>query len=86
VTYRPILPIRQIQYGLRKYRPVAEESKWELSALARQAEQVQKDRARAYPEIGDIIDALFKKEAGDSTEWDGLAIQRATVKAQFPKA
>ena len=39
-----------------------------------------KNRKKEYPALGDIIDALFKKEAGDSSEWDALATKRATTK------
>ena len=42
-------------------------------------------RKKNYPSVSDIIDALFKKEAGDSTEWDTLATQRQTVKNNYPK-
>lgn len=45
-------------------------------------------RSNAYKgiaTIGDIIDALFKKEAGDSTEWDAIATQRQQVKTDIPK-
>jgi hypothetical protein len=45
-------------------------------------------RSNAYKKIatyGDIIDALFKKEAGDSTEWDAIATQRQQVKTDIPK-
>ena len=27
-------------------------------------------RVLEYPSLGDVIDALVKKEGGDSTEWD----------------
>lgn len=45
-------------------------------------------RANAYKAnatITDIIDALFKKEAGDSTEWDAIAAYRQQVKTDIPK-
>tara|TARA_R100001530_G_C4217107_1_gene128954 strand:- start:257 stop:559 length:303 start_codon:yes stop_codon:yes gene_type:complete len=42
-------------------------------------------RKRDFPNIGDVIDAIFKKEAGDSTEFDNLATQRQTVKNANPK-
>ena len=38
-----------------------------------------------YPNLGDIIDALGKKEEGDSTEWDAIVIARAAVKTKHPK-
>ena len=42
-------------------------------------------RKREYPSVSDIVDALFKKEAGDSSEWDALAAERQTVKNNHPK-
>ena len=42
-------------------------------------------RIRKYPKIGDIIDAIFKKEAGDSTEFDNFVTQRQTIKDTYPK-
>lgn len=44
------------------------------------------NRRREYPAIGDVIDALFKKEAGDSSEWDALATSRANTKAKYSKS
>ena len=29
--------------------------------------------------------ALFKKEAGDSTEWDALTVKREAIKTKYPK-
>jgi hypothetical protein len=34
---------------------------------------------------GDVIDALFKKEAGDSSEWDALVTAREAIKILYPK-
>ena len=45
----------------------------------------QEKRQKEYPSYGDVIDALFKKEAGDSTEWDSLATDRQAVKEKYPK-
>lgn len=45
----------------------------------------QEKRQKEYPSYGDVIDALFKKEAGDSTEWDNLATDRQAVKEKYPK-
>ena len=42
-------------------------------------------RVLEYPSIGDMIDALVKKEGGDATEWNALINKRATVKAKHPK-
>ena len=38
-----------------------------------------------YPPLGEILDALFKKEAGDSTEWDALTVRREAIKTKYPK-
>ena len=38
-----------------------------------------------YPSLGDVIDALVKKEGGDSTEWDAIVIAREAVKTKHPK-
>ena len=43
-------------------------------------------RQREYPKIGDVIDALFKKEAGDSSEWDALVTSRTNIKNKYPKS
>ena len=43
-------------------------------------------RVREYPQLGDVIDALFKKEAGDSSEWDALVTSRANTKTKYPKS
>ena len=42
-------------------------------------------RRKAFPRLGDVIDAIFKKEGGDSTEFDTLASQRQAVKDANPK-
>ena len=42
-------------------------------------------RVLEYPSIGDMIDALVKKEAGDATEWNELISKRVAVKAKHPK-
>ena len=44
------------------------------------------NRLHEYPKVGDVIDALFKKEAGDSSEWDALATSRANTKTKYPKS
>ena len=44
------------------------------------------NRRREYPKVGDVIDALFKKEAGNSTEWDALVTSRANTKTKYPKS
>ena len=42
-------------------------------------------RILEYPSLGDVIDALVKKEGGDSTEWDAIVIARESVKTKHPK-
>jgi len=42
-------------------------------------------RKKAYPKLGDVIDAIFKKEAGDSTEWDVMVTERQAIKDANPK-
>ena len=42
-------------------------------------------RLLEYPTVGDVIDALVKKENGDSTEWDVLVAAREAVKTKYPK-
>ena len=42
-------------------------------------------RVLEYPSVGDMIDALVKKEAGDATEWNELINKRSIVKAKHPK-
>jgi len=44
------------------------------------------NRLNEYPSLGDIVDAIFKKEAGDSTEFDALATKRTTVKNKYTKS
>ena len=43
------------------------------------------NRLNEYPSIGDIADAIFKKEAGDATEFNSLATQRQAIKDKYPK-
>ena len=43
-------------------------------------------RILEYPSIGDVIDALIKKEGGDSTEWDAIVAAREAVKTKHPKS
>ena len=48
--------------------------------------QYKEDRRKAYPPIGDQLDALYKKLAlDDSTDWDAIAAQIAQVKTTYPK-
>ena len=43
------------------------------------------NRLNEYPSLGDIADAIFKKEAGDATEFNSLATKRQTTKDKYPK-
>ena len=43
-------------------------------------------RVLEYPSRGDVIDALVKKEGGDSTEWDAIVTAREAVKTKHPKS
>ena len=43
-------------------------------------------RILEYPSLGDVIDALVKKEGGDSTEWDAIVTAREAVKTKHPKS
>ena len=43
------------------------------------------NRLKEYPEIGDVIDAIFKKEAGNSSEFDSLVTARNEIKSKYPK-
>ena len=43
-------------------------------------------RVLEYPDLGDVIDALVKKEGGDSTEWDAIVTAREAVKTKHPKS
>ena len=42
-------------------------------------------RASEYPSLGDVVDAIFKMNAGDSTEYDLLETKREAIKAKYPK-
>ena len=44
------------------------------------------NRGSEYPSATDLLDALAKKEAGDSDEWDALMVARAAVKTKYPKS
>ena len=43
------------------------------------------NRLNEYPSLGDIVDAIFKKEAGDATEFNSLAARRQSIKNANPK-
>ena len=57
-----------------------------VSAPVETAATYDQNREREYPQIGDVIDALFKKEAGDSSEWNALVTSRANTKTKYPKS
>ena len=42
-------------------------------------------RILEFPSLGDVIDALVKKEGGDSSEWDAIVVAREAVKTKHPK-
>ena len=63
----------------------------QLNALDSQADTLQNNkqtidkRKSEYPTLGDVVDAIFKKEAGDSTEFDDLATKRQETKTKYAK-
>jgi len=44
-----------------------------------------RNRLKEYPSLGDVVDAIFKKEAGDSTEFDSLETKRQATKIKYAK-
>ena len=55
-------------------------------AATKAANEYKRQRAAAYPPIGDQLDALYKKlELGDDTDYDAIAADIAAVKALYPK-
>jgi len=56
-----------------------------VEPFAEYEKSVQDKRKKEYPSYGDVIDALFKKESGDSTEWDALSTDRQAIKNKYPK-
>lgn len=61
-----------------------EDAEFLAAAPARRTEKVREAREAEYPSEGDVIDAMFKKEAGDPTDWDALAARRRDVKRRHP--
>ena len=63
----------------------------QLNAVESQADTLENNsiaiynRLKEYPSLGDVVDAIFKKEAGDSTEFDALATKRTTIKNKYTK-
>lgn len=49
------------------------------------AEDYRALRRAAYPELGDVIDALLKAYQGDSSELEAVIKQRDAVKQSIPK-
>ena len=70
---------------------LAEPTTEQLDALDSEAVKLRNNsvaianRLNEYPSLGDIVDAIFKKEAGDSTEFDALAAKREVTKTKFAK-
>ncbi len=71
--------------------PIAQPSQEQLDALDAEADIAEKEKQAIrkrfceYPSLGDIADAIFKKEAGDSTEFDSLEAKRQATKTNYPK-
>ena len=69
----------------------AQPTEEQLNALESQATTLENNnkaianRLNEYPSLGDIVDSIFKKEAGDSTEFDSLATKRQATKTKFAK-
>jgi hypothetical protein len=63
----------------------------QLDALESEATKLEnnnkaiRNRLSEYPSLGDIVDSIFKKEAGDSTEFDSLATKRQATKIKYAK-
>ena len=43
-------------------------------------------RILEYHSLGDVIDALVKKEGGAHTAWDAIVTAREAVKTKHPKS
>jgi len=69
-----------------KYFDPASKSIKDMTASEVKTDTYSKNRQREYPRLGDVVDALYKKDAGDSTEWDEIAVARAAVKTKYPKS
>ena len=63
----------------------------QLNAFESEADKIEnnfkavQNRMKEYPDLGDVVDAIFKKEAGDSTEFDALATKRQETKTKYAK-
>tara|TARA_R110000751_G_scaffold33756_1_gene83911 strand:+ start:466 stop:807 length:342 start_codon:yes stop_codon:yes gene_type:complete len=66
-------------------------TKEQLDALDSEATKLENNdkaivnRLKEYPSVGDMIDAICKKEAGDSTEFDSLETKRQATKSKYLK-
>lgn len=69
-----------------KYFDPASKSIKDMTASEVKTDTYSKNRQSEYPTVGDVVDALYKKDAGDSTEWDEIAVARAAVKTKYPKS
>jgi len=64
----------------------AEEAVWEAAAPERALVEVRAKRAHEYPTVGDVIDAILKKEAdSDSSELASIMTARDAIKKKYPK-
>ena len=57
-----------------------------LERIIPEPQNYKESRVLEYPSHGDVIDALVKKEGGDSTEWDAIVTAREAVKTKHPKS
>jgi len=57
-----------------------------LERIIPEPKNYKESRVLEYPSLGDVIDALVKKEGGDSTEWDAIVTAREAVKTKHPKS
>ena len=57
-----------------------------LERILPEPQHYKESRVLEYPSLGDVIDALVKKEGGDSTEWDAIVTAREAVKTKHPKS
>ena len=57
-----------------------------LERIIPEPQNYKESRVLESPSLGDVIDALVKKEGGDSTEWDAIVTAREAVKTKHPKS
>ena len=80
--------MEHLYFGLNKYYKQLNKREHYTLAIERiipEPTNYKEKRVLEYPSIGDVIDALVKKEGGDSTEWDAIVTARAAVKTKHPK-